>query len=89
MAVKRAGISPDLIIHPGETIADVLDARNIARAELSAHTGFSLAYVDSVIAGERDISSDFAVALEDALGVPKSFWVNLQRNFECEKAELE
>ena len=25
MAVKRIGISPDLLIHPGETISDIID----------------------------------------------------------------
>ena len=63
MVAKKAGISPDLLIHPGETISDVLAERNITREELAARTGF--------IAGERGISSDFAVVLENALGVPK------------------
>lgn len=89
MSSNRINISPDLLIPPDETISDVLAERNITRAELAARTGVSLAYVDSIIAGERDISSEFAVALEDVLGVPKSFWMNLQRNFEREKAELE
>ena len=29
MAAKKIGISRDLIIHPGETIADVLEERGI------------------------------------------------------------
>ena len=41
MAAKRIGISLDLIIHPGETIADILEDRNITRAELAAATGVS------------------------------------------------
>ena len=32
MAAKRTGISRDLIIHPGETIADVLEERGITQA---------------------------------------------------------
>lgn len=35
MATKRIGISRDLIIHPGETIADVLEDRCITQAELA------------------------------------------------------
>ena len=35
MAVKKTGISRDLLIHPGETIADVLEERGISQAELA------------------------------------------------------
>ncbi len=81
MAAKKTGISRELIIHPGETIADVLEDRGISQAELAASTGVSPAYVSNVIAGKKDISSKFAFALEYALGVPKSFWINLQANY--------
>lgn len=88
MAVKKTGISRDLLIHPGETIADVLEKRGISQAELAASTGVSTAYVCNVIAGKKDISAKFAFALEYALGVPKSFWLNLQANYDAELLEV-
>lgn len=88
MATKRTGISRDLIIHPGETIADVLEERGITQSELAARTNVSPAYVSNVIAGKKDISSRFAMALEYALDVPKSFWLNLQANYDAELLEL-
>ncbi len=88
MAVKKTGISRDLIIHPGETIADVLEDRGITRAELAARTGVSPAFVSNVIAGKKGISANFAMGLEYALGVPKSFWLNLQANYESELLEI-
>lgn len=88
MAVKKIGISRDLIIHPGETIADVLEERGITQAELAARTGVTPAYVSNVIAGKKDISAKFAFALEYALGVPKSFWLNLQANYDAELLEI-
>ncbi len=87
MAIKKIGISRDLIIHPGETIVDVLDERGITQAELAARTGVSTAYVSNVLAGKKAISANFAFALEYALGVPKSFWLNLQANYEAELLE--
>ena len=89
MEAKKTGISRDLIIHPGETIADVLKERELTQAELAARTGVSTAYVCNVIAGKKDISSNFAMALEYALGVPKSFWLNLQANYEAERLEAD
>lgn len=88
MAVKKIGTSPDLIIHPGETIADILIERGISQAELAARAGVSAAYVSYVIAGKKDISANFAMGLEYALGVPKSFWLNLQANYDAELLEL-
>lgn len=88
MAVKKIGISRELIIHPGETIADALEDRGITQAELAARTGVSTAYVSNVIAGKKDISANFAFSLEYALGVPKSFWLNLQANYDAELLEF-
>jgi HTH-type transcriptional regulator/antitoxin HigA len=88
MAIKKTGISRDLIICPGETIADVLEDRSITQVELATQTGVSPAYVSNVIAGKKGISAKFALALEYALGVPKSFWLNLQANYDAELLEL-
>ena len=87
MAAKTTGISRDLIIHPGETLGDILIEREITQAELAARTGVSAAYVCNVIAGKKDISAKFAFALEYALGVSKSFWINLQANYDAELLE--
>ncbi|SEK98278.1 HigA family addiction module antitoxin [Ruminococcus albus] len=89
MAIKKTGISRDLIIHPGETIADILEARNMTQAELAVRTGVSPAFVGNVIAGRKDISGKFAMALEYALEVPKSFWLNLQARYDAEILEAD
>lgn len=38
MATKKTGISRELVIHPGETIADILEDRGITQAELAVQT---------------------------------------------------
>ena len=88
MATKITGISRDLIIHPGETISDILIERGITQAELAARTGVTPTYVCNVIAGKKDISAKFAFALEYALGISKSFWINLQANYDAELLEF-
>ena len=50
-------------------------------------TDVTPAYVCNVIAGKKDISAKFAFALEYALGVSKSFWINLQANYDAELLE--
>lgn len=88
MAAKRTGISYDLLFHPGETIGEILIERGISQAELAVSTGVSAAYVSNIISGKKDISANFAMALEYALRIPKSFWLNLQANYDAELLEL-
>ena len=85
MMEKIAGMSDDWIIHPGETIADVLVDRGITQTELATRTGVTPAYIRRVISGKQDISPHFAAALETTLGVRQSFWLHLQANNETEK----
>ena len=87
MVVKKTGISLDLIIHPGETIADILEERGLTQVELAARAGVTPAYISNVISGKKNISANFAMSLEYALGVPKSFWLNLQANYDSELLE--
>lgn len=87
MAEKKIGISRDLIIHPGETIADILEERGISQLELAIKTDVSAAFISNVISGKKDISPNLAMALEYALGIPKSFWLNLQSIYEAELLE--
>ena len=87
MAARKTGISLDLIIHPGETIADILEERGLTQSELAARTGMTPAFISNVISGKKNISANFAMSLEYALGVPKSFWLNLQANYDAELLE--
>lgn len=89
MAINRHGISPDLVIHPGETISDILEDRNLTQKELAKRAGVSEPYLSDVIRGKKDISKSLAMGLEYALGVPRSFWLNLQANYDAEVLSLQ
>ena len=82
MDQNMTGLSLDLIIHPGCTIKEVIDDRGMNQEELAIRTGFSAKHVSEVINGKKDISTRFAYALEIALGIPSSFWLNLQNQYD-------
>ena len=84
MVTNRHGISRDLLIHPGETIADLLEERSLTQKELAKRSGVSEPFLSDVIRGKKDISKGLAMGLEYALGVPGSFWLNLQANYDAE-----
>lgn len=73
-----------ILIHPGYSIKEALNDRNISREELSLRIGYSINYISSVIDGKKDISVKFANRLEYALGIPAHFWINLQNIYDRE-----
>ncbi len=73
-----------LLIHPGESLDEVIKNRVIGTQQLAALTGYSVKYISSVINGKKKISKHFAYKLENTLNIPISFWLNLQKNYEKE-----
>ncbi len=89
MAQNKHGLSRDLIIHPGETIAEFLEEKNMSQKELAIRCGVSEKHVRTVISGQKNISVDFAKKLEYALEIDTIFWINLQTNYDKDIIEFE
>ena len=89
MAIKKRGISAELLIHPGETISDLLEDRDLTQKELAQRANVSEAFLSDVIHGKKDISKGLAKGLEYALDIPSSFWLNLQANYDAELLEVQ
>ena len=82
------GLSLDLLVHPGETIKEVLEEKKMSQEELAIRTEYSPKHISEVVRGKKDISSEFANRLEYALGIPAGFWMNLQSNYDKEVFEI-
>lgn len=89
MMEKMNGLSLDFIIHPGETVKEVLEERGMSQEELAIRTGFSPKHVSEVVHGKKGISPAFAKTLEYVLGMPASFWINLQGIYDREIIEFQ
>ena len=86
---KSIGLSRDFIIHPGETLAEVIEDRGMSQRELAVRTGMTEKHISTVVHGQKNISAAFAKKLEYALGIEASFWMNLQANYDREVIEFE
>ena len=86
---KTIGLSREYIIHPGETLQEILEDREMSQRELAIRTGVTEKHISTVIHGQKAISSAFAKKLEYALGIEASFWMNLQTNYDQEILEFE
>ena len=87
MVERMNGLSLDFIIHPGETIKEVLEEKQMSQEELAIRTGFSPKHVSEVVNGKKGISPSFAKSLEYVFGMPSSFWINLQGIYDKEILE--
>lgn len=89
MAQKMNGLSRDLIIHPGETLQEILQDKGMSQKELSIRTGVTEKHISTIINGTKSISVSFAKKLEYALGIDASFWINLQGIYDKELMDFE
>ena len=77
----------EFIIHPGETIKELLEENNMSQEELAERTNFSPKYVSEVVNGKKRISANFAKGLEYVFGINTTFWLNLQSIYDKELLE--
>ena len=83
------GLSREMIIHPGETLREVLEERNMSQKELSLRTKVSAKHISTVLNGEKNISVSFAKKLEYALNIDAEFWMGLQALYDRELYEFD
>lgn len=53
METKMNGLSLEFMIHPGETLKEVLEDRNMLQEELAERTGFSPKHISEVVNGKK------------------------------------
>lgn len=74
------------IPHPGEFIADELEARGWLQRDLAYILGVPEQAVNMIVSGKRGISAEMAKALADAFGVSAEFFASMQSAYEMSKA---
>ena len=73
-------------IHPGEILADELAELALSPAELARALHVPSNRIYQLIAGNRAMTADTALRLEQWLGVEAAFWMNLQKRYELDLA---
>ena len=75
-------------IAPGATLQETIESLGISQAELAKRTGRPLKTINEIINGKAAITAETALQLERVLGVPASFWNNLEQNYREALASL-
>lgn len=80
-------MAKEFIFHPGEYIADELEARGWTQKQFAKIIQKSPAEVNHVITGRRDINADRAMRLSVAFGTSPELWMRLQAKYDLQMIE--
>lgn len=78
-----------LAIHPGEHIAEELEARGMTAAELARAMGVDPGRVSRLVSAQVSVTGDTALRLADAFGTSAEFWMRLQGDYDLARAREE
>ena len=73
--------NPDYAVSPGEYLDEVLEAREIKRADFARSCGIELELVDQIICEEAPVTPELAGAFQRVLGVNASIWTSLEEGY--------
>ena len=85
---ERNGWTPDWATHPGEHLAEYLEARGWAQAEFARLADLTPKLVSEIINGKNPVTPDTAIKLERVLGLKDYIWLGLQRDWDLHQARL-
>jgi antitoxin HigA-1 len=74
-------------IHPGEHLAEELEALKMSASELARQIKVPTNRITEILNGERAITGDTALRLAHFFGTSAQFWLNLQSLYELRLAE--
>ena len=78
-----------LLIHPGEHLADELEALGMSANQLAKELGVPANRITQTIRGKPGITGDTALRLGRWFGTGPEIWINLQKNYELRLAAEE
>jgi addiction module HigA family antidote len=71
--------APDFISTPGETLAEIIEEKNMSQSELAQRMGRPKKTINEIIKGKAEITIDTALQIQLVLGTPASFWIERER----------
>ncbi len=87
--IDNLNAKKELLSCPGDTIQEIIDDLKMSQAELAERMGRSKEKLNELIKGKAPLTADTAIKLEYVLGVPATFWTNLERVYRDELLEIE
>src|SRR5574344_863218 len=78
-----------IAISPGETIKEILKVRGLSQKELAFRTDYTEKHISRLLNGLVLLTPNVATALEYALNIKATFWLNLEAKYRCSLEKVE
>ena len=85
--VTKTEAYPDVVIPPGEYLAEEIEARDISQKDLARRMGRPANTINEIINGKKGITAETALQLEGVMPeIPARFWLNLETDYQLTRA---
>lgn len=75
-----------MAVHPGMMIKPELKERGISQKDFATMIGVQASHLSEVLNGKRALTTDLAVKIESAIGLPAKVLLSAQTQYELESA---
>ena len=82
-------MNPAVVYHPGELLAEELQARKMTQTELAKRMGRPKQAISEIIHGKKNITPETALQLEAVLGTPAHVWTRMTADYKLYLARKE
>lgn len=79
-------LEPSVPIHPGEMLKDELQARGLSQRRFASIIGVSYSVLNEILNGKRPVTTEYALKIEAATGIPAYMWLNMQSAYNMQTA---
>ena len=82
-------LQPFRPVHPGELLKDELEYRHLSQKTVARQLGLPYTAFNEILNGKRPVTTDFAMIMEAALGVPAYILVGMQADYNLQVAQID
>ena len=86
METKNESPAPFMAVHPGMMIKPELKERGISQKDFATMIGVQASHLSEVLNGKSALTTDLAVKIESAIGLPAKVLLSAQTQYELESA---
>ena len=79
---------PEVVLPPGDTLAELLEERGMTQAEFAERTGLLEEHIDLVVVGRAPLTPEIAAVLERETGVSTRVWASLETAFRAYESRM-
>ena len=77
-----------MAVHPGMMIKPELEERGISQREFAKMIGTQASHLSEVLNGKRALTTELAVKIENAIGLPAKILLSAQTQYELESTNI-